>query len=168
VGINTAIFGIGNLLLGDEGVGIHAIRALRERYILPEGLDIVDGGTMGLDLLPYVEGVERLLIVDAIDLGAEPGTIKVLEGEKVRRFLDTKFSVHQIGLPDMLFAAELKGILPPELCIVGIQPAEIETGLDMSEAVAKNFEALLDTVAGRLSRWGISLQESANVPGDTV
>jgi hydrogenase maturation protease len=168
VGINTAIFGIGNLLLGDEGAGIHAIRALRERYILPEGLDIVDGGTMGLDLLPYVEGVERLLIVDAIDLGAEPGTIKVLEGERVRRFLDTKFSVHQIGLPDMLFAAELKGILPPELCIVGIQPAVIETGLDMSEAVAKNFEALLDAVAGRLSKWGISLQESANVPGDTV
>ncbi|MGD8351686.1 MAG: HyaD/HybD family hydrogenase maturation endopeptidase [Nitrospirota bacterium] len=168
MGINTAIFGIGNLLLGDEGAGIHAIRALRERYILPEGLDIVDGGTMGLDLLPYVEGVERLLIVDAIDLGAEPGTIKVLEGERVRRFLDTKFSVHQIGLPDMLFAAELKGILPPELCIVGIQPAVIETGLDMSEAVAKNFEALLDAVAGRLSKWGISLQESANVPGDTL
>ncbi len=168
MGINTAIFGIGNLLLGDEGVGIHAIRALRERYILPEGLEIVDGGTMGLDLLPYVEGIDKLLIVDAVDLGAEPGTIQVLEGERVRRFLDTKFSVHQIGLPDMLFAAELKGILPPELCIVGIQPAVIETGLEMSGAVAKNFEALLDTVVRRLSKWGIELQESANVSGDTV
>lgn len=168
MGISTAVFGIGNLLLSDEGAGIHAIRALRERYILPEGLDVVDGGTMGLDLLPYVEGAERLLIVDAVDLGAEPGTVGVIEGERVRRFLDTKFSVHQIGLPDMLFAAELKGILPRELCIVGIQPAEIETGLDMSEAVAKNFETLLEAVVGRLSRWGIRLQESANVPGDTL
>lgn len=168
MGISTAVFGIGNLLLSDEGAGIHAIRALRERYILPEGLDVVDGGTMGLDLLPYVEGTERLLIVDAVDLGAEPGTVGVIEGERVRRFLDTKFSVHQIGLPDMLFAAELKGILPRELCIVGIQPAEIETGLDMSEAVAKNFETLLEAVVGRLSRWGIRLQESANVPGDTL
>lgn len=168
MGINAVVIGIGNLLLSDEGVGIHAIRALRERFSLPEGLELVDGGTMGLDLLPYVEGRKKLLIVDAVNLGEAPGTIRVLEGDSVRRFLDTKFSVHQIGLPDMLFAAELKGILPPEVCIVGIQPERIETGLEMSVAVSENFEAFVDAIIRKLSEWGIELKEASNVPGDTV
>jgi hydrogenase maturation protease len=159
VGIRAAVIGIGNLLLGDEGAGIHAIRALRERYSLPEGLTLIDGGTMGLDLLPYVEGLDKLLIVDAANLGEPPGTIRLMEGDKVKRFLDTKFSVHQIGLPDMLFAAELKDILPSEVCIVGIQPALIETGLELSEAVTGSFEALLDAIIKKLRGWGLEVRE---------
>lgn len=168
MGINTAVLGIGNLLLRDEGAGIHAIRALRDRFTPPEGLELIDGGTMGLDLLPYIEGRERLLIVDAANFGAPPGTIEVLEGDRVRRFLDSKFSVHQIGLPDMLFAAEFQGNLPPEVCIVGIQPETIETGLEMSRKIMENFEAFVQTIIKKLSDWGIELEDSANVPGDTV
>jgi hydrogenase maturation protease len=145
VRIRAAVIGIGNLLLGDEGAGIHAIRALRERY--------------SLDLLPYVEGLDKLLIVDAANLGEPPGTIRLMEGDNVRRFLDTKFSVHQIGLPDMLFAAELQDILPPEVCIVGIQPAVIETGLEMSEALTRSFGALLDAIIKKLGDWGLEIRE---------
>jgi hydrogenase maturation protease len=159
VRIRAAVIGIGNLLLGDEGAGIHAIRALRERYSFPEGLKLIDGGTMGLDLLPYVEGLDKLLIVDAANLGEPPGTIRLMEGDNVRRFLDTKFSVHQIGLPDMLFAAELQDILPPEVCIVGIQPAVIETGLEMSEALTRSFGALLDAIIKKLGDWGLEIRE---------
>jgi hydrogenase maturation protease len=161
VGIKAAVIGIGNLLLGDEGVGIHAIEALRERFEkdLPEGLQFIDGGTMGLDLLPYVEGLDKLLIVDAANLNEPPGTIRVMEGDNVKRFLDTKFSVHQIGLPDMLFAAELKDILPKEVCIVGIQPKVIETGLEMSEVVTKNFGSLLNVIIKKLRDWGFNLEE---------
>jgi hydrogenase maturation protease len=158
--IRATVIGIGNLLLGDEGTGIHAIRALRERYSLPEGLELIDGGTMGLDLLPYVEGLDKLLIVDAANLGEPPGTIRLMEGDGVKRFLDTKFSVHQIGLPDMLFAAELKDILPPEVCIVGIQPAVIDTGLEMSEAVAERFDALLDAIINKLRDWGLEVRKA--------
>ncbi len=160
MGIKAAVIGIGNILLGDEGTGIHAIRALRERYSLPEGLTLIDGGTMGLDLLPYVEGLDKLLIVDAANLGEPAGTIRLMEGDRIKRFLDTKFSVHQIGLPDMLFAAELKDILPPEVCIVGIQPSVIETGLEMSDAVADKFNALLDTIIKKLRDWGLEVREA--------
>lgn len=174
MGIKAAVIGIGNLLLRDEGVGVHAIEALRERFgnDLPEGLQLIDGGTMGLDLLPYVEVLDKLLIVDAANLNEPPGTIRVMEGDKVRRFLDTKFSVHQIGLPDMLFAAELQDALPEEVCIVGIQPEVIETGLEMSEVILKNFDSLLGAIIKKLGQWGFKLGElentEYNVSGDTV
>jgi hydrogenase maturation protease len=155
-------------------VGIHVIKALRERFEenLPEGLQLIDGGTMGLDLLPYVEGLDKLLIVDAANLNEPPGTIRIMEGDSVRRFLDTKFSVHQIGLPDMLFAAELQDTLPPEVCIVGIQPEVIETGLEMSEVIARNFSPLLGVIISKLRDWGFDLEEVGsteyNVPGDPI
>ncbi len=168
MGINAAVLGIGNLLLSDEGVGVHVIRALREKYTFPEGLELIDGGTMGLDLLPFIEGKEKLLIVDAANFEAPPGTIRLIESDNIKRFLDTKFSVHQIGLPDMLFAAELKDMLPPTLCLVGIQPKTLETGLEMSEVVRENFDSLIDAIIKKLREWGIEVKEAANVPGDTV
>jgi len=111
---------------------------------------------MGLDLLPFIEGSDRLLIVDAVDFNAPPGTVKVIEGKDLRAFLDAKLSVHQIGLPDMLFAAAFSGVSPPELCLVGIQPDKIETGLQLSEKLKENFQVLIDVMLERLARWGVS------------
>jgi hydrogenase maturation protease len=168
MGIRAAVLGIGNLLLGDEGVGIHTIRALRERFVFPGGVNIIDGGTMGLDLLPFIEGNDLLLIIDAVDFNAEPGTVRVVEGKDVRTFMDMKFSVHQIGLPDMLFAASLTGVLPGTMCLVGIQPDRIETGLQLSVKVRDNFDSLMDTVKDKLISWGLELKEAKYVPGNTV
>jgi hydrogenase maturation protease len=167
VGIKTAVLGIGNLLLRDEGVGVHAVRALGERYAFPAGVEIIDGGTMGLDLLPFIEGRDALLIIDAVDFSAGPGTIRTMEGSGIKAFLDIKFSVHQIGLPDMLFAAALRGSTPPRLSLVGIQPGRVETGLEMSPAVMKRFDELIDTAVGILRSWGheIMEKEPENVPG---
>ncbi len=124
---------------------------------------------MGLDLLPRIEGRQRLLIVDAANFNEPPGTIKSIEGGAIRKFLDTKFSVHQIGLPDMLFAAELQGSLPPELCIIGIQPEKIETGLELSETLRANFDALVDAIINKLRQWGIEIKEAEeNVSGNPV
>lgn len=147
------VLGIGNLLLGDEGAGVHAVNALRERHVFPEGVRFIDGGTMGLDLLPFIEGRDRLLIIDAVDFDAEPGTVKVIEGNDLRAFLDAKLSVHQIGLPDLLFAAALTGVTPPEFCLVGIQPDRLEIGVQMSEKVRANFETLIEAALERLGRW---------------
>jgi hydrogenase maturation protease len=168
MGINTAVLGIGNLLLRDEGVGVHAARALRKRYVFPEGVEIIDGGTMGLDLLPFVEGRDSLLIIDAVDFGAGPGAIKVIEGEDIKTFLDMKFSVHQIGLPDMLFAASLAGMAPPRICLVGIQPHIIDTGLELSDALKERFGVLMDAVVEKLTSWGLEVKETTDVPCDSV
>lgn len=170
MGIKTVVLGIGNLLLRDEGVGVHAVRTLRERYAFPEGVEIIDGGTMGLDLLPFIEGRDALLIIDAVDFRAEPGTIRTMDGSGVKAFLDIKFSVHQIGLPDMLFAAALGGYAPPRLSLLGIQPGSIETGLEMSAALMERFDRLIETAVEILRSWGLEIteKETENVPGSAL
>ncbi|GAB4390131.1 MAG: HyaD/HybD family hydrogenase maturation endopeptidase [Thermodesulfovibrionales bacterium] len=153
-------------MLSDEGAGVHAVRALRERYAFPDSVEIIDGGTMGLDLLPFIEGADRLLIVDAVDFKSPPGTVRVVEGRDIKAFLDTKFSVHQIGLPDMLFAAAFSGVAPPEICLVGVQPERIETGLDMSDTLRGKLDEVLDAVVDRLELWGVEVER--DVSRDTL
>jgi hydrogenase maturation protease len=168
VGINTAVIGIGNLLLMDEGVGVHAVKALGERFFFPQDVELIDGGTMGLDLLPYLEEKENLLLVDAVDFKTEPGTVRIIEGDNMKKFLDMKFSVHQIGLPDMLSAASLTGVAPPRICLVGIQPKTLEMGLTLSDTLKNSFEKLIDACVERLRQWGIEVTEKTNVSGSTL
>jgi hydrogenase maturation protease len=167
VGIRTTVLGIGNLLLGDEGIGIHAVEALRERHSFPGDVRLIDGGTKGLDLLPFIEETDSLLIIDAVDFKAEPGTVRVIEGENIKVFLDLKFSVHQIGVPDLLFAAALTDNIPERMCLVGIQPDIIEAGLEPSRKLGENFQLLLDAVIEKLNSWGVEVKEKTDVSGNT-
>ena len=152
--MNIAIFGIGNILLSDDGVGVHAINKLKSEYDFPESVELIDGGTKGLDLLPLFEGRDKVLFVDAANFKKEPGTIDTVIGDKIPAFLSQKLSVHQIGLPDMLFAARLMGITPPEVCLIGIQPKSMETGTELSEAVSIKMKDLVENVLQKLKEWG--------------
>ena len=175
----TLIVGIGNLIMTDDAAGIHAVNALKAHYTFPEGpegVELIDGGTKGIELLPYLEGAERMMLIDAVDFKEPPGTIKVIEGDEMKAFLDLKFSVHQIGIPDMLFALEFKGIKPPEMCLLGIQPASLEMGTDMTPAVSAAFGGLLSAAIEKLASWGIvpteneisGRSEYRYVPGNTL
>jgi len=126
-------------------------------------VSFIDGGTIGLDLLPFIEESERLLMIDAVDFKAQPGTVKVIEGKNIPAFLDSKLSVHQIGLPDLLFSAGLMGITPPELCLVGIQPDKLEVGLQLSEKLRKNLQVLIDATLEKLSEWGVEINDAVVV-----
>jgi hydrogenase maturation protease len=139
---------------------VHAINALGERYTFPEGVSLIDGGTKGLDLLPDIEGRERLMLIDAVDFRAAPGTIRVIEGADVKIFLDLKFSVHQIGVPDMLFAASFMGIMPPAICLVGIQPHSLEWGVELSPLIAGRMDAFLNVIMEKFTEWGIEPTEA--------
>ncbi|BCA81049.1 HyaD/HybD family hydrogenase maturation endopeptidase [Desulfuromonas sp. AOP6] len=151
------VMGLGNLLMGDDALGVHVVRRLQERFVFPEEVQLVDGGTLGLDLLPRLEGVERLLIVDALDMQTAAGTIVRLTGEEVPRAFAGKLSVHQMGLQDLLVVAELQGNLPPEVVVWGVQIAVIEPGLQLSPAVAQALEQVVAAVASELEAWGVSL-----------
>jgi hydrogenase maturation protease len=151
----TLVLGAGNLLLSDDGLGIHAIRRLQETAQLPEEVQVLDGGTLGLGLLHYLEGVSHLLIVDSLETGQPPGTIRRLSGEEVPAYFALKMSPHEIGLPDMLFAAKLRDLYPAEVVIWGVQPATVEVGLDLSPPVASQMDVLVSNVLGELRRWGI-------------
>ena len=110
---------------------------------------------MGLDHLYYLEGVENLLIIDAVEMGKEPGTLLRLEGDEVPAFLSIKVSPHQIGIPDMLFAAKLKDLYPRHVVLWGVQPGVLETGLELSPPVAAQVEVLVGKIVEELERWGL-------------
>ena len=115
--------------MSDEGVGIHVIQRLIAAYQLPEQVQILDGGTLGVDLLYYLEGIENLLLIDAVEAHKEPGTLIRLEGDEVPAFLSIKISPHQLGVPDMLAAAKLKDVYPQRIVLWGVQPERLEIGL---------------------------------------
>ncbi len=152
--MNIAVFGIGNILLSDDGAGVHALNKLRNEYEFREYVELIDGGTKGLDLLPLFENRDKVLIIDAANFRKKPGTIGTVEGNKIPAFLSSKLSVHQIGLPDMLFAARLMGITPAEICLIGIQPESMETSTELSDVVGNKMDALIDKVLERLKEWG--------------
>jgi len=154
-----ALIGLGNILLRDEGVGVHAVEALRKRFDFPEGIHLFDGGTLGLDLLPLMDGVDKIIFIDALDLKQEPGTIALLEDDEIPSFFATKLSCHQVGLADLLFAAKLIGLTPSKTVLVGIQPEEIATGLALSQRVRENFGRLLTTVLEKLHEWQVPFHE---------
>ena len=141
------VLGIGNLLLTDDGVGIRAIQLLEERYALPEEVQVVDGGTCGLDLLQFLEGVDHLVIIDAARLGKTPGSIARMEDDQVPAYLALKTSPHEIGLPELLFTARLTDIYPPKVVVLGMQPESIETSLGLTPAVAAHLEELVEMAA---------------------
>ncbi len=143
----TLVLGIGNLLLTDDGVGIRAIQLLEERYTLPEEVLVVDGGTCGLDLLQFLEGVDHLVIIDAARLGKTPGSIARMEGDQVPAYLALKTSPHEIGLPELLFTARLTDIYPPRVVVLGMQPESIETSLGLTPAVAVHLDKLVEMAA---------------------
>lgn len=150
-----AVVGIGNLLLTDDGIGIHALRELEARYSFPDHVDLLDGGTMGLDLLPFLEGKEQILFLDAVNFRKGPGTIGELNDGEIPGFFATKLSVHQIALPDLLGAGKLLGTLPAQMCLVGIEPASLETGYGLSPTLGKRLEYYLDAIIGKLAEWGV-------------
>ncbi len=155
--MNITVLGIGNMLLSDDGVGVHAIQKLSNEYEFPKSVKLIDGGTKGLDLLPFFEGNDKVLIIDAANFKKEPGTIDTIEGDKIPAFLSSKLSVHQIGLPDMLFAARLMEITPSEMCLIGIQPKSMESGTELSEEIKTQFEFLLERVLRKLKDWGVDV-----------
>jgi hydrogenase maturation protease len=158
------VLGIGNILMGDEGVGVHAVRALRENYSFPEQIGLIDGGSMGLDLLPFLEKTTKLLIIDAISSGTPAGTIQVYEGEVIPAILSRKTSAHEIGVKDLLFALKFMDKAPEEICLVGVEPENLDILLALSEKVKEVFPALISAVIVRLERWGVKLSERPRQP----
>jgi len=153
----TLVLGVGNKLMSDEGIGVHTIERLASKYKLPEEVQVLDGGTLGMDLLYYLEGVENLLIVDAAETGKEAGTMVRLEGDEVPAFMSIKISPHQMGVPDMLAAAKMMDIYPKRLVFWGIQPDEITLSLDLSPVLASKVDSLIENLVDELHGWGYEL-----------
>ena len=147
----TLVLGVGNLLLTDEGIGIHAIQRILEEKRLPEEIEIVDGGTAGLALLYYLEGVDRLVIIDAVETGQPPGTIVRLAGERIPAYMSLKVSPHEITLPDFLAAARLRDLYPKEVVVWGMQPQSLDVGVDLSPDIEARLGTLVNYVVNEVT-----------------
>jgi hydrogenase maturation protease len=150
------VLGIGNLLNRDEGIGVRLLEILAERIAARDQLTFVDGGVMGLELLPYVEGCERLLVLDAVDAKAQPGTVIELCDEQVLRFASITVSVHEITFHDVLALAQIRGKTPPELRVVGVQPGDTTLGTELSADVTAALEPALAAATRVLAEWGLA------------
>lgn len=151
----TAVIGLGNILLRDEGVGVHAVNAIKESCSFSPEVEIIDGGTLGLDLLPLIEGKERLILIDAVDFKKEPGFIGVLENDEIPCALFTKLSVHHIGLSDVLYAAKLMGITPSKIRLIGVQPESMDVGLDLTPCVSDRIKDVIEMTIKTLKEWNV-------------
>ncbi len=158
----TLVLGIGNILWADEGFGIRAVELLNERYVFPDNVRVMDGGTQGIFLLPWVRAAKQLLIFDAVDFGLEPGTLKLVEGDDVPRFMGVKkMSMHQAGFQEVLSTAELSGELPRRIALIGVQPELLDDyGGSLRTSVRRQVEPAVAMAVDVLSNWGIELAEA--------
>jgi len=159
--MSILVLGLGNLLMTDDALGSRVIETLERCFTFPAQVALLDGGTLGLDLLPRLEGIDKLLVVDALEMDAAPGTLFRLAGDEVPRAFAGKLSVHQMGLQDLLAVAELLGHLPAQLVVWGAQAASIEMGTELSAALAPALERVVEAVVGELAGWGAAPSPAA-------
>jgi len=166
-GCDTLILGIGNLLWADEGFGVRALERLHAEWCFGPGVRLLDGGTQGLYLLPYVEGCRRLLILDAVDYGLAPGTLKLVRDQAVPAFMGVrKMSLHQTGFQEVLSVARLRGWDPEGLALVGCQPEVLEDyGGSLSETVRGRLPQALGLALETLAGWRVWPRRRLGPPG---
>ena len=154
--ITVLVLGIGNLVMGDDGVGVLVAQRLQQRYRFADNVEIMDGGTLGLDLLPKLENITNLIMIDAVETGQKAGTCVRLCGQELPIALETKVSPHQMGLKDLLAVSELMGHSPNEMVLIGVQPGSIEMEIGLTSEVEAQFETLVSNVLSELANWGIA------------
>ena len=158
--MDILILGIGNVLLTDEGIGIRTINELERRYIFPENVELLDGGTAGIELLRHIRNRDYLIIIDCMTWNQEPGTVMRVEGNDVPTAFRSRISPHQLGLSDLLAAAMLTDELPKNLVLFGVEPESIDIGLDLTETVEASLDKLTGAVIDELRSIGCSLVSS--------
>jgi len=152
--LDILVLGIGNVLLTDEGIGVRALNELQRRYTFPENVELLDGGTAGIELLRHIRNRDYLIIIDAMKFDQDPGTVSRVEGQDVPAAFRTRISPHQLGLSDLLAAAMLTDELPKNLVLFGVEPESIDIGLDLTDTVEASLEKLIGAVVDELRSIG--------------
>ena len=145
----TVVLGLGNILHGDDGAGAQAISRLRADPRMPTDVSLVEGGTLGLELLPYVWDCARLILIDAIDVGEPPGTLVRMSGDELNS-LPGNSSVHHLGVSDLLVALRMLAERQPQVVLLGVQPGSTDWSCELSSLVAASIDALVEATIREL------------------
>lgn len=147
------VLGLGNTILQDEGLGVVALERLVAGGHLPPQASAVEGSIMGLDLLPFLDGISALLVLDCVQTNRAPGELVRLEGAEIHAALSLKMSMHQVGLQELLAVAAFQGTLPLKVVVWGMEPACLATGCELSPLVASRLPELVAAAAAELQAW---------------
>jgi hydrogenase maturation protease len=141
------VLGLGNVLLEDDGIGAAAVAVLVDRYEAPSGVRILDGGTLGLSLLPYLESADAVILVDAVSAEEPPGSVVRLDGDDVPPAVATRLSPHQVGVADLLDGARWLGRYPNRIVLLGLVPESMKLAIGLSPRVRAALPQLVERVA---------------------
>jgi hydrogenase maturation protease len=156
-GRSVLVLGLGNILLQDEGVGVRVVEQLQRQYRIAGAVEVLDGGTAGMSLLEHISNRDHLIVVDAVRTGQAPGTVITLSGEEVPAFFQSRVSPHQMGLADMLAALELMGEKPADVTVIGVEPKDLDVGLELSDLVSRSMDTLVGRLVGKLRSLGFEV-----------
>jgi hydrogenase maturation protease len=171
--VRIGVLGLGNLMRTDDAVGMLALARLKERFAaeitagepeVGDAIELIEGGTLGLDLLHAVHGVSHLLVLDAVDAGAEPGAVMQFEGEALARLPKSK-SVHLLGLSDLMEVLLLMEAPPSEVVMLGVQPESTGWGTELTAAVAAAQCGLEEAALMQIAQWRAEIAERAETGG---
>jgi hydrogenase maturation protease len=164
--IDALVLGIGNVLWADEGFGVRAVEMLHARYVFPPGVELQDGGTLGLNLYESIASARRVLVFDAVDYRLAPGTLKVLRDGEVPAWGRARLSPHQTGFNDVLALAHLNGCAPEKIVVIGVQPVELaDFGGSLRAPVRERLPEAVEIAARELAAWGFpGTPRDANAP----
>ena len=146
------ILGVGNLLLADEGFGIHFIERLQEEYVFPPNIELLDGGTAGIMLAPFMETLDILFVIDVVNIKDDPGTIHLFSDKDVRsRNIQTRMSPHQVGLLEILDLCQLRGKAPERVEMLTVVPGDLSTRIGLSDPLTPALEEIKNILLKKLN-----------------
>ena len=157
--MSVAVVGLGNLILSDEGVGVHVVRRLAEAYGFPDEVVLIDGGTSAIDLLDQLVEAEHIIFIDAAQTGGPPGSIVALEGARLPVWFRERMSPHQIGLADLLATLSLMDHAPESVTLIGIEPQSMQLGTELTPDVEAAVGEALRKVLEKLAALGFRAVE---------
>jgi hydrogenase maturation protease len=151
------ILGIGNILWADEGFGVRCVEAMDAAWQFGDDVTVLDGGTQGLYLLPFLEDARRLIVFDAVDYGKTPGEMVIAKDDEVPRFMGAKkMSLHQTGFQEVIACASLAGRLPESMVLIGVQPEQMEDfGGSLRDVVKEQIPRALEVALEQIKQWDI-------------
>lgn len=156
------VLGLGNILIQDEGIGVRVVEHLQQEYDTPEDVEILDGGTAGMALYEHIIDRDYLIVIDAVNTGQPAGTLVKLIGDEVPAFFRNKVSPHQMALADILAALKIAGEEVHYISVIGVEPASLQTSIELSDTIAAQLEPLVQATLQELHQLGYPLKKKVH------
>lgn len=162
----VTILGVGNVILKDEGFGVRVMEYLDKNYEFGDDVQLIDGGTLGIELTKFITGTKKLLILDSINSGGEKGKIFHFEDDEVLAHFDDKLSAHEVGIKDVLALLKVTGKAPEKVAVIGAEPYDLGAGVGLSKEMSSLLYKVADDTLKTLESWNVKVDKKSDVQLD--